>query len=415
MLDYKFDKDSVYLAACTYGSPSMALVDMLQKEGVKPVIIYIDYKIFDEEEHVVNNLKKYCEEHDLVFEYCDTNSCDTLGKESDYRGWARNVRYSFFKKIYEKYDASALFLAHTQDDLIETILDSKQNGHSSAKYSLSAVSTKFGMVVVRPLLKFTPEDLEEYDIENSVPFSKVVTDEEIAHLKSSVHYEVIKKLSEVDRENLIEEMKQTRHDSLELIEDVREEILAGEELDVRTLIALSKDDFSATILHFILRTDPKVKLSAAKIEQIRKFLLSDKVNDAFKLAGDTYLIKEYDLVTVGSNFEHLPYTYVLESEGELHTDEFDLDFSMGAEDRGIKKEDYPITIRTALPSDLYSPHGYLEPVRTLFSTWGMPVSLRYMWPVFVNKNGKIIYVPRFRKSFSEYHTSVLKLHINVGE
>ena len=45
---------------------------------------------------------------------------------------------------------------------------------------------------------------------------------------------------------------------------------------------------------------------------------------------------------------------------------------MGAEDRNIKPEDYPITIRTALTHDTYVVHGYLESIHALYSMWKMP-------------------------------------------
>ena len=134
-----------------------------------------------------------------------------------------------------------------------------------------------------------------------------------------------------------------------------------------------------------------------------------------KLADNVYLIKEYDLLTIGRNFDNLPYTYHMDAPGVLNTENFDIDFSMGAEDRGIRAEDYPITIRTALPSDNVEVHGYLYSVRSLFSNWGMPVRLRYIWPVFANKSGKIIYVPRYRINFREYHTSILKMHLKEEE
>ena len=88
---------------------------------------------------------------------------------------------------------------------------------------------------------------------------------------------------------------------------------------------------------------------------------------------------------------------------------------MGAEDRKIMPEDYPITIRTAIPTDFTVCDSYLQHVRTLYKSWQMPYRLRFVWPVFVNKNGKIIYVPRYRVGFSEYHTSVLKIHLKEDE
>ena len=414
MIDYKFDKSEAYLVACTFGPDSMALVSMLQNEGIKPIVIYINYHSFADEDKIVEALRKYCEEHSLILEYREISE-DKDVNDPSYKKWARETRYKFFHEVYDKYDANALFLAHTQDDLLETILVEKERKGKKASYSMSPVSMVDGMMVVRPLLQYTKEELLSYDIENFVPFSDEVSNHEVQVLKDSVHSDVIAKLTLTERENLIDEMRQKKDDKIRFVESINQEIDAGEELDIRTLIALEPDVFADTMIRFIHRVDESVKISDKKLAEIRAFMLSKVSNDSLLLKGDTYLIKEYDIVLVGKNLTHLPYTYVLEKEGKLSTKDFDIDFSMGAEDRGITKDDYPLTIRTALPTDNYIVHGYLQNVRSLLSSWNMPVNLRRFWPVFVNKDGKIIYVPRYRKNFVEYHNSVLKMHIDMEE
>ena len=149
------------------------------------------------------------------------------------------------------------------------------------------------------------------------------------------------------------------------------------------------------------------------LAEIAKELRKDrKLFDSMHLKGQTYLIKEYDILTIGTNPEALPYSYTLEKPGKLETKEFTLDFSMGAEDRGIKEDSYPLTIRTVLPADQYVIGDYLYFVRALFHDWKMPPEFISRWPVFVDRNGKIVYVPTFRHDFVEYHTSVLKLHLD---
>ena len=41
---------------------------------------------------------------------------------------------------------------------------------------------------------------------------------------------------------------------------------------------------------------------------------------------------------------------------------------------------------------------------------GCPPELMRVWPVFLGKNKKILYVPRYDKNFVEYHKSVLNIH-----
>lgn len=415
MIDYKFDESAAYIVAGTYGSDSMALIDMMIKQGVKPVVCSLNYHKFATSDSDFASLSAYCEKNGLIFEGFDINDLEESQKQKEnesYKDFARRVRYAFFKKVYEKYNAAALFLAHQQDDLIETYLLQKQRQGHVAHYGLYPMTMADGMVVVRPLLNYSKQDLVEYDEENHVPFSSNVSKNEDEFIRSSLRRDVISKMSEIDREKVLDEMRAANDESFGLTECVLHEASVADELDIRALIALPYDSFINVINKLVSTSSNKVSLKATDFEAIRKFCLAPQPNLALKLGDSTYLIKEYDIITVGNDPKLLPYTYTLEKNGKLDTPYFELDFSMGAEDRGIKEEDYPLTIRSALPSDTYVVHGYLEPVRRLYSVWKMPVNLRSTWPVFLNKSGKIIYVPRYRQSFNEYHTSILRMKTN---
>ena len=58
-----------------------------------------------------------------------------------------------------------------------------------------------------------------------------------------------------------------------------------------------------------------------------------------------------------------------------------------------------MTVRNAKPEDEYLISDYTKQLRRLFIDWKMPVTLRKRWPVIVNKEGKIVYVPRYQKDF----------------
>ena len=417
MINYKLKKKATYLVACTYGSDSMALVDMVQKEGIKPIVVCINYHKFEEADNDYVRLAQYCGARGLVFEYLDANELPE-GKRyeegKNFKTWARTTRYAFFKEIYEKYHAAGLLLAHQQDDLLETYLLQKQRKRSSANYGISPVSTVDGMIIIRPLLAYTKQDLIEYDEENGVPYSVKKSSFEDTFIRSPIRQE-INAMSQIEREQLILEMEAANDEEKKLVSEFKTKIDSGEELEIRPLIALPKDAFETALMEFVAQAPEDIILTPEDFDKIRKFCLSPKPNGSLHLGGNTYLIKEYDIITLGREFDELPYTYTLEAPGTLSTPDFDLDFSMGAEDRNIKPEDYPLTIRTALTHDTYVVHGYLESIHALYSMWKMPVRLRYIWPIFLNKDGKVVYVPRYRQNFSEYHSSVLKMHLKDSE
>ena len=417
MLDYKFKKNATYLCACTYGPDSMALLDMLQKQGIKPVVVCINYHKFEESSEDYINLASYCGARGLVFEYLDANVLpeeEKFHEGEDFSEWARKTRYAFFKKVYDKHNASGLVIAHQQDDLLETYLMQKRRAVKLAKYGMSPVTTQEGMVVIRPLLRYTRQDLEEYNEENNVPFSRKKAHFESQFTQSSVRQE-INAMSMIDRENLIAEMEAANDETIKLVREFNQSIDEGDELEIRPLIALSPDEFMATVARFVSRAPEEIVLKQEDIAAIRKLCLSPIPNSSLQIGKETFLIKEYDILVLGRDYSKLLYSYQLESPTTLETPNFSLDFSMGAEDRGITADDYPLSIRTVLPTDRFVVHGFNEPVVSLFSTWKMPVRLRYVWPIFVNKNGKVVYVPRYRRYFREYHTSKLQMFVRDEE
>lgn len=417
MLNYKFRKGATYLCACTYGPDSMALLDMLIKDGIKPVVVSINYHKYEESAEDYVKLATYCGRLGLTMEYLD---CGDLPAEKAYhegdsfKEWARKTRYGFFKEVYDRYNAAGLVIAHQQDDLLESYLMQKNRNLKSAKYGMSPVSTKEGMVIIRPLLQYTREELLSYNEENRVPFSIKRSHYEDAHTRSTIR-EQINALSMIERENLIAEMESTNDEKIKLMREFTKSIDEGEELEIRPLIALSRDEFASTLMRFVSRATEEINLNEEDLAAIRKLCLSPTPNSALKIGKDTYLIKEYDILILGRNYDEVLYSYTLEQPGKLTTPDFELDFSMGAEDRGIHAEDYPITIRTAKPSDRYVVHGFLEPVISLYSTWKMPVRLRFVWPIFINKDGKVVYVPRYRRYFHEYHSSKLTMNVRDEE
>ena len=107
MLNFKFSNKANYLCACTYGPDSMALVDMIQKEGIKPIVVCINYHQFENTTDDYIQLASYCGQKGLIFEYLDAKSLsdeEAYHEGDNFKAWARALRYRFFKQVYVKYD-----------------------------------------------------------------------------------------------------------------------------------------------------------------------------------------------------------------------------------------------------------------------------------------------------------------------
>jgi tRNA(Ile)-lysidine synthase len=77
---------------------------------------------------------------------------------------ARELRFDFFQKIYQKIEAQALILAHQREDQVETILKRLFEGASVlALGGMRSSSYYKGMLVWRPLLSASRERIEEWN------------------------------------------------------------------------------------------------------------------------------------------------------------------------------------------------------------------------------------------------------------
>ena len=93
------------------------------------------------------------------------------------------------------------------------------------------------------------------------------------------------------------------------------------------------------------------------------------------------------------------YSIVINEPTVIDNDYFFANLLTDTKNRNITLADYPITIRSFKANDKYKIKDYEVLVRRLFIDWKMPMSMRPYWPIILNKEGKIIYIPRYQKDF----------------
>lgn len=412
MREFRFDPNNTYLAAATFGPASMAMLDFLKERAINPVVLFVNYDHSEITEVAERELKQYCESKNLTLEILDGSTVDQTGRDEDYTKWARETRYDFFEKMYEKYDAAALCLAHTEDDIIESYLLTKRYGKKAAIEGLNPISVVRGMLVICPLINFSNTDIYERLHLRNVPYSEEVRIAETSSTRSRIRNDYVAHLNELERGQILDAMAKEKADQISFADAITSKAEEEPNLDIRSIMALSFDDFAEAVVSFVSgRAGRPLKVSPAKLKQIREMCLAKTENMTLKIEGDIYICKEYDELTVDLDGLDMPYSYTLEKPCKFECSAFELDFTGGAEDRNIHEDDYPITIRSVLPQDVSLFGGYLNPVKKMLAAAGCSQRLIHIWPVFLNKDGKIIYVPRYKKGFSEYHTSKLVLHV----
>ena len=390
MLD--LDKSKKYLLACSFGPDSMALFHMLKIEGYNFKVAHVNYGVRPEAKDETDSLNIYCAENDVEIDILFSKS---QGIFSNFEAKARETRYKFFKKIYDEEGFDALLVAHHQDDVLETYFLQRQRGGFVEYFGIAPETTIFGMRVIRPLLKYSKEQLLSYDQINLIPFGIDSSNLSNDFSRNIVRHNIVEKMNEYDRNKTLEEIKVANEEIEELYGK-----LHNMDLDnVKNLLSLPDDAYQRALVIMARRVELDASISLKLSQEIKKILLSPKPNVSFKIHEGLIFNKEYDWCSFVEENKDFLYSYVIDKPKEFETEYFYLNFTLDSSNRNVKEEDYPITVRSPLANDKVRINGYEVELRRLFIDWKMPSSLRKKRPVITDKKGHIIYVPRYRKDF----------------
>jgi len=386
------EKSKKYLLACSFGPDSMALFHLLKENHYNFACAIVNYHLREESDSEVSGLLKYATEFNVKVYVYDVKEKIQKNVEAT----CREIRYKFFKDLCEQFGFDAVLVAHHQDDLIETYLMQKERQNSPIFYGISPETMIYRIKVIRPLLGYKKTDLVEYCDKNNVPYAIDKTNFDISIMRNKIRHNIVSKMLESEREQILKEIKEANlklENMLSLIDNTKL-------CDVNYVLKL---DFTSQcyVLNYLVKIiDQSLSLSKKNVGQIIKILKSSKPNGQFVVFRGLYLFKEYDFFEFGVNkAEPQEFKYSLMCPGVLDTPFFYLNFKMDTSDRNVDFNDYPLTIRNIKKNDFIIINGYKAKAQRLLIDWKVPFRKRMIWPVILNKNDEVIYIPRYRKDF----------------
>lgn len=385
------EKNRHYLLACSFGPDSMALFDMLLKEGYMFSVAHVNYHLRKESNEEESKLRDFCVEHNIGIYVKDVN--EVLG-ESNLEMKCREIRYNFFINVMKENKFDALLVAHQEDDLIETYLMQKRRKNLVNYFGIKEISYFSDIEIIRPLLRYRKEELMMYCRMFNVPYAIDKTNLEDHFLRNQIRHSVVEKLSPIERKDILSEIDQAN----EKLSQIFITISKINDNKIESYLRLNDVEFLYAIVDLGRKLKPDFIVSKKQGEELRKVLESDKPNIALNVDGLCFF-KEYDVLGFREFDENLDYFYDMVEPGILDTPYFVLDFTVNSSNRNVKEDDYPLVIRNAHKDDEYEISGYKKELRRLFIDWKMPESARNRWPIIVNKDGIIVYVPRYQKDF----------------
>ena len=112
--------------------------------------------------------------------------------ENPGEGWAREVRYGFFRQAMAETQADALVLAHHRDDQAETLLMHLLRGAGlTGLTGMAADATVDGMRILRPLLMYSRAELRVYLKNNQQPWREDGSNADHRYLRNALRADVL--------------------------------------------------------------------------------------------------------------------------------------------------------------------------------------------------------------------------------
>lgn len=148
-----------YLVALSGGADSVALSLALRELGFDVEAAHCNFHLRgDESDRDEMFCRRFCERNGIKLHvtHFDTEGFAKLRKISIEMA-ARHLRYAYFKQLAEDIGASAVCVAHHQDDSVETVLLNLIRG--TGIHGLTGIKPKNGGIV-RPLLCVTRNEIE---------------------------------------------------------------------------------------------------------------------------------------------------------------------------------------------------------------------------------------------------------------
>ena len=376
------DKNMKYLLACSYGPDSMYLFSLLLNEGYNFGVAHVNYHFRKESDEEERKLREHCDKNNVPLFVYDNKELVTSNIEEK----AREIRYSFFKSVYDREGYDVLLVAHHKDDHLETYLMQKQRKNLPLFYGINEKTTINGMVVIRPLLNIYKEDILKYDDDHHIPYSIDVTNLENTFLRNKIRNDLLKNYTREEKESLAREIDREN----ERLNSIKCKLNDNDINDVSFLSSLGDEELSYALTNLMRKELPDYECSSRFVSEIKKVCESKKPNVLIALKDDYYLMKEYDHLSIRklTSFEPI----IVNEPTVIDNDFFYFD---------LNKKDflkYPLIVRPYQKGDTYLINDYSVSVRRLFIDWKMPIYLRKMWPLFIH-DGKVIYIPRYQKDF----------------
>ena len=409
------EKNDKIVIACSGGPDSMALLslacDLRKEKDFDIICAHVNHNKREESDSEATMVESFCKEKNVIFEYIKFEKYN----KGNFESVARKKRYAFFEKVLEKHEAHKLFTAHHGDDLAETILMRIARGSTLKGYSgFTKYSNSEWYELYRPLIYLTKQEILDYVVKNKIPYAIDKTNDDDIHTRNRFRHYILPELKKEEPKidlkflNFSEKIDEAANYIGEIVNDKIQEIYRNESLDLIKFSYEKKYIQKMIIKELLSRIydDDVIYLKEKHVDMIINGINSHRPNLEMVLPKNIRVLKRYSrlIFTTKENIEN-SYHYLFDSKLEINDhviEEVESSSSDGNDVCRLNIEDIrlPLIVRNRLKGDKMTIKGMngSKKIKEIFIENHISKEDREMWPILVDSEDKILWLPGLKKS-----------------
>lgn len=398
------------------GPDSMVLLhifnDLKDEMNLNLICAHVNHNLRKESDEEKEFIENYCNLNNIIFEFM---KIEKYG-DDNFHNEARSIRYNYFEKLINKYNAKYLITAHHGDDLIETILMRIVRGSTLKGYSgFSKKLDKNGYEIIRPLITKTKDDILEYAKENDIEYRIDKSNFKDVYTRNRYRNHVLPFLKNEDEnvhlkflkfsETLLEYEKfvnKAKKNSIKKI--VKNNVIDLDELKKVDKIIQTK------IIYDVLENiyvDDLLIITDTHVNLIFNLIKSKKPNAEVHLPNNYVCKKSYNFLSFQEKNEfyeeyeielndlvNLPNNMKIDSVSKC---EWTNNYCTRLNSNEIS---LPLYVRTRKNGDKIEVKGLSgrKKINNIFIDEKIKANERELWPIVCDSDGRILWLPGLKKS-----------------
>ncbi|MGV3488458.1 MAG: tRNA lysidine(34) synthetase TilS [Tuberibacillus sp.] len=421
---------STIVVGVSGGPDSMALLHYLHRKShtwdLRIIACCIDHQLRGEESRKdLEFVASFCEEKSIAFE---GRSVDVPGYQKEHQlgteEAARICRYNVFAEVMTKYGADLLALAHHGDDQIETMLMRQVRG--SFGISKAGMPVKRPIAsgqLVRPFLSITKDDIELYCKAHGIVPRRDPSNDSDMYTRNRFRHIVLPFLKKENPQVHIrfQQDSELMTDDYQLLDELAKEQLPKiieEKMTNSVVISINSlkripVPLQRRMIHLILNyLNNKNRIYTGfqfvHIDSLLRWLDRNAASGTISLPHHIEVERSYDRCIFRSYHQRSANMLQMEldvpgiTRWPLGLIRADITHTYSKEYQGYRffvadyqKVIFPLMVRNRRTGDRFQPAGIegTKKLKKLFIDRKIPRSLRDDWPIVLDGNGDVIWVP----------------------